>query len=821
MAQAPVQTVREVLPEVGGAPSMSARASVDYPNLGPEAFGAASASGLINAGAGVLRLAAFYNDAAADDATNKYQAAITKMMYGDPSKTNPDGSPDVGYMGLRGKAAIDAAPKMGEDMDRLYKQLDGDLNAPAAKKKFSDYSRRFRAITDAQVGQHRTGQYKSWMGGVYTASEKLAMDGISANADNEQGFLDHTAELTRARVRKAQVLYGDDPTIINEAVASAKRDALEGRLNIIGAKDPARALRMLDANKDTAGIKYDDLYNRFRAQADGQIGREYADQFVSGVLPPEASANAQSMLKHFEGFRTQAYWDVNAWRVGYGSDTVTKADGTVVPVTQDTVVTQEDAERDLVRRTQLSANDARKAVGAEAWDKLDEKARTSLTSIAYNYGGANFPKSVAEAARTGDAKKLTEAIIGLSGHNNGVNKRRRLQEAGNIDGNMRMEELGSQDPADIMDRINNSGMNDAQKAAATARVSQQLAQSRAQQARTKAAFESRVKDSVAQAEVTGGTNMPVSEADFIKQYGRETGEVKYQEYNDNLQAGADKHSFQSMSDLEIQRTIDGRMPQPLSDGTYAPGYAHKIQNIDRARKQAADIVKQRRQDPAGAVAKSAAVQEAMNQYDKQNPRSFQKVAEARLAAQEALGIEADYRSPITEAEALQMTRPLKTMLPGEEKETFVKVGRQFQEMFGDYAQDAFGYALRANKTDVETAKEAASIAKKIWSGQPVSRLDARASDEAKISDAEKQAVFGTQSTPPATGQFFGPEGFGEGAPGAPAEVAGPPAPKKPVVPPAAVKYLLANPGAASEFDKKYGTGRSKEILEKFGSASVP
>ena len=37
--------------------------------------------------------------------------------------------------------------------------------------------------------------------------------------------------------------------------------------------------------------------------------------------------NAFDLIKRFEGFRTTPYWDVNAYRTGYGSDTVTLADG--------------------------------------------------------------------------------------------------------------------------------------------------------------------------------------------------------------------------------------------------------------------------------------------------------------------------------------------------------------------------------------------------------------------------------------------------------------------------------------------------------------
>src|SRR3990167_11056337 len=61
--------------------------------------------------------------------------------------------------------------------------------------------------------------------------------------------------------------------------------------------------------------------------------------------------SAEGLLRKFEGFRENAYWYNNAYRVGYGSDTVTRADGTIVPVTKDTKVTGDDAERDLARRS--------------------------------------------------------------------------------------------------------------------------------------------------------------------------------------------------------------------------------------------------------------------------------------------------------------------------------------------------------------------------------------------------------------------------------------------------------------------------------------
>lgn len=52
----------------------------------------------------------------------------------------------------------------------------------------------------------------------------------------------------------------------------------------------------------------------------------------------------------FKGFRETPYWNVNAYLVGYGSDTVTLASGSIKKVVQGIIVSRDDALRDLVRR---------------------------------------------------------------------------------------------------------------------------------------------------------------------------------------------------------------------------------------------------------------------------------------------------------------------------------------------------------------------------------------------------------------------------------------------------------------------------------------
>ncbi|KYQ83282.1 hypothetical protein AWW72_14895 [Acinetobacter sp. NRRL B-65365] len=169
--------------------------------------------------------------------------------------------------------------------------------------------------------------------------------------------------------------------------------------------------------------------------------RQYGGKGVNGGEPVAFGAVANSgklsgrtvaektklLIRKHEGFKENAYWDVNAYRVGYGSDTTTDKNGKVSKVSKTTTVDREGAERDLVRRSQIFANEARKKVGAENWDKLPEDTKAALTSVAYNYG--SLPKRVVKAVQTGDMDQIAESVRNLEVHNDGINKNRRNHEA--------------------------------------------------------------------------------------------------------------------------------------------------------------------------------------------------------------------------------------------------------------------------------------------------------------------------------------------------------------------------------------------------------
>lgn len=138
--------------------------------------------------------------------------------------------------------------------------------------------------------------------------------------------------------------------------------------------------------------------------------------------------NALDLIRGFEGYRDRPYWDVNAYRVGYGSDTTTLPDGSVVRVQPGMTVDRAGAERDLSRRVQTEFVPlAMRAVGDRAWGALGEGQRAALTSIAYNYG--RLPDSVVQAVQSGDMGAAAQAIAALGSDNKGVNANRRNAEA--------------------------------------------------------------------------------------------------------------------------------------------------------------------------------------------------------------------------------------------------------------------------------------------------------------------------------------------------------------------------------------------------------
>lgn len=117
-----------------------------------------------------------------------------------------------------------------------------------------------------------------------------------------------------------------------------------------------------------------------------------------------------NFLKKYEGFSRVATWDVNAWRIGYGSDTITYPNGIIKKVLQTDTTTPELAQLDLERRIKNDFEPkVKKQIGAN-YDKLPGASKTALISIAYNYG--RIPTNeIIQGAQSLNHINLANAIV--------------------------------------------------------------------------------------------------------------------------------------------------------------------------------------------------------------------------------------------------------------------------------------------------------------------------------------------------------------------------------------------------------------------------
>jgi GH24 family phage-related lysozyme (muramidase)/uncharacterized protein with PIN domain len=230
--------------------------------------------------------------------------------------------------------------------------------------------------------------------------ERLAFDPNDEMLKQTQDFY--------SAVQQAEANLGD--------LDDADLSGLEARMRLLREviEDIRNSVRGVDGDLSVAAQNAYAEYGRSRIQ--GETMRRNA---VSG--------SAIETIKQFEGFRSTPYWDVNAYRAGFGSDTVTLADGSVRRVTQGMRVSYEDANRDLLRRVGEFQDGIIGQIGRDRFNGFTEAQQASLTSIAYNYG--SLPDRILPAVRGGRDQDIATAIARLQGDNDGVNRNRRLQEA--------------------------------------------------------------------------------------------------------------------------------------------------------------------------------------------------------------------------------------------------------------------------------------------------------------------------------------------------------------------------------------------------------
>ena len=172
-----------------------------------------------------------------------------------------------------------------------------------------------------------------------------------------------------------------------------------------------------------AGESNTDMSLATLLRADSDIEANYSDSLEDQAI---------ALVTKFEGFIANPKWDVNNWRIGYGSSTITDENGNVerlsndVTTKPDITISKDDAVRDLKRRLQ---NEFIPKVVIHN-NQLNNGTLAALVSVAYNYG--SLPSNVVTAMQSGNINTIASAVYKLKSHNAGVNERRRKKEAAYI-----------------------------------------------------------------------------------------------------------------------------------------------------------------------------------------------------------------------------------------------------------------------------------------------------------------------------------------------------------------------------------------------------
>jgi GH24 family phage-related lysozyme (muramidase) len=410
----------------------------------PQAFQAAAEVFVKRAGKNDPLLAPFMEQEAASVAGQHYRGLLTDQQNNDRQRFSNDLKARETHLTGQLERLFEEGGGNTPEAQALLGEMFDLRRSLAGNPEFA-YSDVQREIDDERTTQHLQAlavvgefrrQYRETgdlAGTIAAAEERISALGLPP--DQAQKYLAQVTQRNSAaaeirRIQKQEATESADAMIaalpFDSSIDGQQIDAAVANLRRLGAHGQATKLEAARIVNDLSPVFESGTAAEKSAALTGLRGRIAARAGEGRVI------DTAQTLRDFEGFRSRPYWDVNAYRVGYGSDTITRADGTVVRVTKDMTVTREDAERDLARRTKEFQGGIVAAIGQEAWDEAPENVRAVLSSVAYNYG--RLPRSVARAAASGEPELLAEAIEGLKGHNDGVNAGRRQREADMVRG---------------------------------------------------------------------------------------------------------------------------------------------------------------------------------------------------------------------------------------------------------------------------------------------------------------------------------------------------------------------------------------------------
>ena len=227
-----------------------------------------------------------YDATAADSGFTRLQTFGANLLHGDPTRTTPgpDGKPmpDLGYFGTEGAAAMRASPEIVKAFDSQARTIAATLT-PTQREIFDKASARYRNSLVADVNGYANKQQTAWEIQENKASIAASERIIAVSLDNPQALASAFSDIQNNYARIAEI-NGAEPgsATWNDALAKAREVGLSTQIQAEAVRDPLKAQRILDKNRQFLGTAAVPLEKDLRAPVMKANARTEADRIIAG-----------------------------------------------------------------------------------------------------------------------------------------------------------------------------------------------------------------------------------------------------------------------------------------------------------------------------------------------------------------------------------------------------------------------------------------------------------------------------------------------------------------------------------------------------------
>lgn len=293
MARSFVPTVPEVTP--AGPPGEYLRIP-----LVPEAFGSSIGTAEQKAGTDIERGASalfsgaeykqnLFNQTVGDQQTNNYQDTADKLLHGDPNDpTKP------GLLNMHGQDALDAGPKVRDQLLSMREQMRGTLQNDRQRLYFDSATRRLQSIMLGRMADHVDREYRTFGLDNSKAESDLGLRQIALDPANDQNYQVSLDRAINGAIKQQQIHNGMNlsPAIRDDTIARTTQAAVTARVHALAQSDPAAADKFLEDNK-TSGNVPGQLYDQLKQHLNGKVR---ASNVAGAVADPWGWQNQSSNI---------------------------------------------------------------------------------------------------------------------------------------------------------------------------------------------------------------------------------------------------------------------------------------------------------------------------------------------------------------------------------------------------------------------------------------------------------------------------------------------------------------------------------------------